>query len=906
MTRRLLEPILEGGVRHPNFVNGLVLTAEALAAEQRAGRSLHRHLGRAFGPGIVNGLEVRLILPGSTTTLPQIGVTGGLAINALGDTLALSPGEVVLEPAQPAEPPPPPAGLFGNCEAGTTPGAGTRGTFVLALGPASGFAEKTPHLDLVAKTPSPGCAHRYAVEGVRFKLIPLPLPSSISGDAARLRNLIAHHCFGTPELSGRPHDPFAVPVPHGALAALAATASSGLDACDVPLAILSWPTAAIAFADPWAARRRLQGTNAAPLWPQHLARRTAEAEAILFQFEDELALLVATGGAPTTTATHRFRYLPAAGYLPLGPGRFVSDTFFAGLTVERRTLDEAFVRQIVEASWTVEPLDLDTDPPIALHTPPGEAPGYLVFTRTYAATVPEEPEPGPDTPSEPGVRTGSLDVTVTADLGKIREDGRGAPAIPRIDVTATDAAGRTKRGQQIEVRGGLSQAMLRADAASLLFRFAALDPGLWTVQARAVGFQTASRAVTVRAGRRTSITIKLRAAKAGGRPAGKSPKPKLDFGWFHPDWFDRGVIVPPEIRWPWPPRDFEEIDPVPGPPEEVLDWAADWAEEIGRRFREAPVDPAEAQIFVDPSHTPDSIAEEPYAFVVFGKGGAYVPLILVPTDASLPRDMALAAGGLPDLDAGMLGSQAGILDMETLAAAWTGLVGDALGLSAATAGTLVSDARSRVAYFRGEGQLDTFHGMSAPLKAALANEGITGAVTLANAEPAVLGARMRERGLLVSDAFAQRLTEQARTTTHADAWSLEAGTIGFDAAEVATLATIGITSQGGLKAMAIDGGLQRVASLLGRDAASLGELVAGLDLSANAAKLEGARKAAAPVTAVSSEVGSADAHRLAVGGFTTVGRLAAADVSAVAAALGSDRARAERLIGLARGQLGGI
>lgn len=908
MTKRLLEPVLEGGVRHPNFSNGVVLTAEALAAAQRAGRDLHRHLGRALGPGIVHGLEVRLTRPGSVGVLPQITIGGGLAINALGDTLALAAEEVVLEPAQPAAPAAPAAGLFGDCEALAPADDSARGTFILALGPASGFDGRILRLDLVAETPSPGCAHRYAVEGVRFKLVPLPLPPDVAADASRLRNRIAHHLFGTVALAARPHDPFGVPDPHGALALLMKTAGSGLGPCDVPLALVSWPSATIAFLDSWAVRRRPQGSATAALWPQHLPRRRAEAEAVLFQFEDELAALVAAGAAPATVAAQRFRHLPAAAYLPLGPGRFEAEVFFRGLDTEEVALDEAHVRQVVESGFAVDVIDLDDPPRIALLRPPGSDAGYLVFARlAVGATQPAPEQEQEFSTEEPG--RGAIEVVVTAAQAA---NGRGTPVRKRskargIEVTAEDAAGRVRRATPIEVTRDFGELMEVGEAPALRFALDDLDPGPWTVRVSAPGFQPASRRVEV-TGRRERVAIELQPAREGGKAGRPGKRPgKADFGWYSPHWFERAVVVP-EIRYPWPPRDIEPFDPVRDPPEEVLAWAADWAAELGRLAPEAAFDPAAAAIVVNPQHLPGEVATGPYAYLTFGKGGGYVPLVLVPTDAALPREVAVAAGGIADIDmaAAAALSASGIADLETLSAAWTGLVGETLGVSAAAAGALIGDARGRVAHLRGAGELDSFKGMSAPLKTALGNEGVTGAVGLANAEPQKLGARLRELGVEVTDAFATRLVEEARASTPPEAWSLRAESLGLAEAEVSALAAIGITSQGGLKAAAGDGGAQIVATVTGRDAGAVRTLVGAIDLEASATRLATERIAAAPVLAASPEIKAADAQRLAGSGFATLGQLALADVEAVAGALGGDRPFAERLVSGAQGRLGGI
>src|SRR5690606_13376089 len=92
------------------------------------------------------------------------------------------------------------AGLFAPCE-GTAPvEIGTAaGAYILVASPASGFEGRAPLSALDSCGKATGCGSRYAVAGVRFGVVPVPLPGG-SGDPGLLRNRLAHRCFGTEAL----------------------------------------------------------------------------------------------------------------------------------------------------------------------------------------------------------------------------------------------------------------------------------------------------------------------------------------------------------------------------------------------------------------------------------------------------------------------------------------------------------------------------------------------------------------------------------------------------------------------------------------------------------------------------------------------------------------------------------
>src|SRR5690348_6839946 len=90
---RLDTAFLDGGLRSTNYFNGRILSREDMQRDSDAHRALHQRLGLALGDGIVTGFEVEAkSIGGSSITNPVVTVRPGLAINRLGQTLALDRG----------------------------------------------------------------------------------------------------------------------------------------------------------------------------------------------------------------------------------------------------------------------------------------------------------------------------------------------------------------------------------------------------------------------------------------------------------------------------------------------------------------------------------------------------------------------------------------------------------------------------------------------------------------------------------------------------------------------------------------------------------------------------------------------------------------------------------------------
>lgn len=400
MARNLLEPILDGGVTNPHYFEGRLLTATALSEDQHAQRAHDRRLGRALGRGIVHGLWVTVDFAGSATSPPRVAVGAGLAINGEGTTLELPAREIVAL-ARKASPPDQGAGIFHTCEPPSAqvegPGAGF---YVLVLSPASGFRGRAPFSGLSDPRAGSGCGSRWAVEGVRLRMVPLDplaviglsgdlrtqletqlLPAATEAGRAKLRNVVAHLCFGTEPLATFGVDPFArdlLPTGdteaalkhYGAIDDLIATGT--LSDCDVPLALLHWPLDGLSFADNWAVRRRLAPPSTSEPWPTLAAgRRRAEAEAVLFQFQEHLAFLIEDAANPALIrARDYFRWVPPAAFLPMaGGGRagLMESIFLNGLTWREPTpqapaiyIDGARLHELFSMSFAQPPVDAES------------------------------------------------------------------------------------------------------------------------------------------------------------------------------------------------------------------------------------------------------------------------------------------------------------------------------------------------------------------------------------------------------------------------------------------------------------------------------------------------------------------------------------------------------------------
>ena len=363
--KQLKEPFLEQAIQDTNFFNGRLLTAEALSTLQKASHQRIELLGQAAGSGVVSGLEVALLSDGSDGAPPVVSVAKGLAINRLGQPILLPlDAEVALAQDQPGQVPT--AGFFNIClpdQQNGQPLPG-KGAYIFAIRPFVDWKGYAPRRGFGQAAKVEDCDRDLLVEGVQFRLVELDinLLTALStetrqavitllgkGDLIslnKLRNWLAHLCFGTEELPGFLSDPFARlggVSPEASYGAIDALRGEGLlDDCDVPLALLCWTNSGVKFVDMWSARRRLVPLDSGTLWPLPFSgRRMAEGEAAFYQFQDQVETLINT--ATNASAVNlligkdNFRYLPPCGYLPLvGPKTsfgFNAQRFFMGTKV---------------------------------------------------------------------------------------------------------------------------------------------------------------------------------------------------------------------------------------------------------------------------------------------------------------------------------------------------------------------------------------------------------------------------------------------------------------------------------------------------------------------------------------------------------------------------------------------
>jgi hypothetical protein len=945
----LWEPILEQGIQNTHFFNGRLLTALDLKTEQDANRQHHQQLGQAIGEGVVRGLEVNLIADGSSGKPPIVSVTRGHALNRAGQVIAL-PMDVEVMLARQSQALPPEAGLFIECPNSNNGASSTgKGAYILVATPASGFREKTRMRGFEQDGKVTGCGSRYAVEGIKFRLEELDVealprvtrltrdtlkdlltqidpstrtapvdPSTLRNSLSKLRNLLAHICFGTEELANFAQDPFAreeghsLYVTYGALDGL--RLSGKITSYDVPLALLYWPTSGVQFVDIWSIRRRLVQPLFETLWPLHIGqRRLSEAEAMFLQFQGQLDdMLAQEEGLISVAATDRFQYLPPAGYLPIGIRQFSRDVFFRNLDVERIPVDPAFLGMLVHQSWFLAAIDLTIAPPLYLYEAP-EHPDYLLFVRRERQLDRDQL----DIPPSPGTtsRTGRIDIALDARealraadkvLGKIfgpegklradidikiwAEDELGNK-YDAVFISTTSSIDLSRRGKEFKFDRGLAHFTIRE-----------LPPGFYQVHAKLKQFKEATRKAEVEAGQTVKVVFEL--VQETKKPGTKKPKPegggKAD--WIDPSWFEKLFFIDKYVDWPWPPpeiRSAPDFGPVINPvPREVQILLQDWADWLQTEYPEAPVDPGDIGLYLNSNHTGSEISTNPYAYVVFGDRGVYMPVVLTPVDHSLGRSVPITKGNLAgvDRDAERRLEAIGLTDIDVLGASWTGLVADAMEISLETAGNLISETRDKVDGL--QNSLQIFTGVDAGIETTLKNLGINNAVDLANANPQDIIAAAGN-----SLAFARRLVDEAQRAVPESFWSLRAGTLGFDDEQIAAMNALGIKTQGVLKTRTTTAATRaEVETALRLSASELDSLVGRIDLGRFSTEIIVGRIGRAPTTRVVG-VNRESASALAGIGVGNLRALALADVNAVANVLGGDMARATNLINTARARV---
>ena len=366
---QLLQPVFEGGIRSVNFFNGRVLTGEDLSREQEAQRQARRLLGQAVGEGVAFGFEVAEAAGASTAQSPVITVSPGLAVNRAGQTLRLHGRAEVGLTWREASPAGEPTNVtFRDC-APLDPAiyVASESVYLLTVAPAEGREGRAP---TVGAGNVPAAYNTgYLVEGVQFRVL-VVLTGENLGDRQTLRNRVAYACFGVEGPRRAAGDPFGTPPDtYGRLDELRALEE--LTDCEVPLALVHWSNVrGVEFVDMWPVRRRLTAGAASRRWHALVGdRREAEAEAMLLQFQDQVADLAASPNVnlSAAAAAQHFRYLPPAGLVPVArrapTGRDFKgvnpNTFFGAHAVRQPTyIDGAAVRSLLSDAGRYEPVDL--------------------------------------------------------------------------------------------------------------------------------------------------------------------------------------------------------------------------------------------------------------------------------------------------------------------------------------------------------------------------------------------------------------------------------------------------------------------------------------------------------------------------------------------------------------------
>jgi hypothetical protein len=469
----LLEPILAGGLERNNFFNGRLLSAEDLRAEQDAERLRQSLIARSVGDGVGWGLAVSAV----SASPARVRVRAGFAMNRLGDLLRLAAdADVALVRTIPSSPDQAPR-FFAECE--DLPSSTTSnglGAYVLTISPTSGFRETAPVSDPNTTAAGRGsCGARFSVEGVRFRLAPVALnalqgigtdlrsriaallPTSGAAAGQRLRNLLAHACFGSPALGGEMNDALELDLGQPGESGWGLLDSmrrrGDLTDCDVPLAVVVLTPSALSFVDMWPARRRLLDAGAISRW-QGVAspRRIAEGEAAFLQFQSQLDIVKALGSPATVAANSYFDVLPAGGWLPTGTSGFNWSVFFGSHAPPDVTpVDAALLRGILERSWFDEAFALSTTPPVPIRVfevPGTSAQPFVVFARSSQGAIRVLLTPPP-------ADTKQIDVTATAltgSVGKSTKRSGGIVQIPElvpgrhlVSITAPEFAAITPR-----------------------------------------------------------------------------------------------------------------------------------------------------------------------------------------------------------------------------------------------------------------------------------------------------------------------------------------------------------------------------------------------------------------------------------------------------------------------------
>lgn len=308
MVSYFLDENFTDALQTTNYVNGRLLTAEDLRADQTAMLERITQVARAGGHGVVTGLTVK------KTADDVLEVTQGLGINKKGVILHLK-AEIVafsvrIDPENTRMSGH--ADKFQDCNTDVADTSLQSGAYVLAVRRSVQETGSAPVKSLNNRSDASSCASRWIQDGLEFRAI--HLPDYQPQTAMSQRNRLAHACYGSSTLNNFHLRPFEYDGDYGLLY------QAGITECDLPLAVFYYQNKRIEFVDMWAVRRRIVQPYTPNKW--HIVssdRRKAEGEARFYQFQEQIAQIQSDSNIDTSTVVARERvpYLPPFGYLPI-------------------------------------------------------------------------------------------------------------------------------------------------------------------------------------------------------------------------------------------------------------------------------------------------------------------------------------------------------------------------------------------------------------------------------------------------------------------------------------------------------------------------------------------------------------------------------------------------------------
>ncbi len=358
--------------RRPSYTTGRLLTAADLIAEQQAEAVVTRHLGRATGQGVVEGLEVQWSrsVPTQVSVLPGIGIgPDGQPIRLTEAVpLALVNPEDVPDP-DPAQPPP----VFRQC--GTGPSGATTslgaGVYVLTVAPATRASGRTAAGPLPGSSAS-SCVDQWVVGGVRLAMVLLwGGDQAATGPGAQTR--AANLCLSTDgDVATNPQ-----------WAGWRGVLGLGVAPDELPLALLGWDGSALTFVDRWSVRRPPVVAECASTFVALVSdTRVVDGRARFLQFQEQLFEMLAEGNTQGLTARDTFPILPPAGILPVNldqlgaistefpsyptpdgsPAIDIMQFFSQTPPARIRLIDADRVDSVIDDSWLDDLIDLTSVP----------------------------------------------------------------------------------------------------------------------------------------------------------------------------------------------------------------------------------------------------------------------------------------------------------------------------------------------------------------------------------------------------------------------------------------------------------------------------------------------------------------------------------------------------------------